>query len=129
MFVLTRESVVDVATIPNQQSWPVRITATLAAGGGAANVFVYHAAAPPLADRDFFSCVASAPQMTELPASAPEPGAPFYRVSTLLVHCRSADHADEFWKKIQRAVQDLADNLGLVGALSVSATVTITPAN
>ena len=127
MFNLARESVTEVSAIPNQQNWPIRITATMTAGGGAANVFVFQTAAAPVADRDFFSCVAGAPQMTELPVGAGAPGVPYYRANTLLVHCRSAEHADEFWRKIQRAAQDLADNLALVGALAISETVTILP--
>jgi hypothetical protein len=126
MFILVRESVTDESNAPDQQSWPVRITAS-ASAGGPAKIFVYHSAASPIADQDFFSCVASAPQMTELPAESPEAGAPFYRTSTLLVLARSAKHADEFWEKINRAVRDLADNLSLVGSLSVSETVTILP--
>lgn len=127
MFTLARESVTEVSSIPNQQNWPVRITASVTAGGAPANVFVYQAAAAPIADHDFFSCVASAPQMTELPVGSGAPGVPFYRADTLLVHCRSAAHADELWSKIQIAVQDLADNLSLVAALSLAETVTITP--
>ena len=127
MFVLVRESVAAVDAIPNQQSWPVRITATESVGGADASVFVYQTAAAPLEGRDFFSCVSSAPQMTELPEGSGDPGVPFYRVNELLVICRSEAHASEFWSKIQRAVQDLADNLALVDVLSVEETVTITP--
>ena len=99
----------------------------MTAGGAAANVFVFQTAAAPVADRDFFSCVAGAPQMTELPVGVGAPGVPYYRTSTLLVLCRSAEHADEFWIKIRRAVQDLADNLSLVASLSVIENVTISP--
>jgi hypothetical protein len=127
MFNLARESVTEVSAIPNQQNWPIRITATMTAGGTAAKIFVYQTAAAPIADRDFFSCVAGAAQMSELPVDAGDPGVPFYRVTTLLVNCRSAAHAEEFWTKIQRAVQDLADNLSLASALSVTETVTIRP--
>lgn len=127
MFNLARESVTEVSTIPNQQSWPIRITATMTAGATAAKIFVYQTASAPIADRDFFSCVAGAAQMTELPVDAGDPGVPYYRINTLLVNCRSAEHAEEFWTKIQRAVQDLADNLSLVDALSAVEEVTILP--
>lgn len=127
MFILQREAVSETSAIPNQQTWPVRITAFGEDGTTPAKVFVYHEAAPPIADRDFFSCVAGAAQMTELPADSPAEGAPFYRVHVMQVYARSATHADELWVKIQRAVQDLADNLNLVNALSLAETVTITP--
>lgn len=129
MFNLFRESVTEVSDEPDQQSWPVRITASLEEGGTPARIFVHHAAAMPVAGQDFFSCVASAPQMTELPADSPDVGAPFFRTATLLVNARSAKHAEEFWQKIQRAVEDLADNLALVGTLTLAVTVTITPRN
>ncbi len=128
MFTLVREEVSIQDAIANQQSWPIRITATLVdPEGDPASIFVYHTAAAPLADRDFFSCVASAPQMTELPAGSGDTGVPFYRTAELLVICRSADHATEFWTKIVAAVKDLADNLAQVDVLSVAETITITP--
>ena len=125
MFTLVREEVSITDAIANQQCWPIRISAS--SGEDPSPIFVYQTAAPPIPD-DFFSCVASAPQMTELPEGSGDAGIPFYRVSSILVVCRSADHATEFWDKIRRAVQDLADNLALVTALSVAETVTITPA-
>jgi hypothetical protein len=127
MFILQREAVAETSAIPNQQTWPVRITALAEDGVTPAKVFVYQEAAPPVADRDFFSCVAGAAQMTELPPDSPAEGVPYYRVHVMQVYARSPTHADEVWEKIQRAVQDLADNLNLVSALSVSETVTITP--
>lgn len=127
MFILARESVPETSSIPNQQSWPVRINATALSGGAPANIFVYQSAVAPLADQDFFVNVAGAPQMTELPVGSPAGGVPYYRTASVLVIARSADHADEFWKKIVKATQDLADNLSLVGALAVSETATITP--
>jgi hypothetical protein len=126
MFSLKRFSVAEVSALPNQQSWPIRVAA-LYTSGAVAKIFVYQTAAAPIADRDFFSCVAGAAQMTELPVDAGDSGVPFYRTSELTVHCRSAAHAEEFWVKIQRAVQDLADNLSLVAALSVVEEVTILP--
>lgn len=127
MFTLERESVTEVSSIPNQQSWPLRINATYSDGGAPAKIFVYQTSASPLAGMDFFSCVAGASQMTELPEDSGEDGVPFFRVASMLAYCRSATHADEFWAKVQRAVQDLADNLALVDALEVTETVTITP--
>ena len=127
MFTLVRESVADISAIPNQQSWPIRITATLDGGNTAANIFVYHTAAPPIAAHDFFSCVAGAPQMNELPVGSGSAGVPFYRTNTLYVICRSPGHADEFWRKIQIATQDLVDNLSLVDSLSVTDTAVISP--
>ncbi len=127
MFVLQREEVEEASSIPNRQTWPVRISAFEADATTPAKIFVYHAGASPLPDKDFFSCVAGAPQMTELPEDSPEEGVPFYRTSTLLIYARSPSHATEFWNKIQRAVQDLADNLSLVDALALVETVTITP--
>lgn len=124
MFTLVREEVSSLDALANQQCWPIRIT--VSAAGAPAAVFVYQAAAPPLL-ADFFSCVSSVPQMTELPVGSGAPGVPFYRTHTLLVVCRSPDHATEFWTKIQRAVQALADNLSLVSVLSVAETVTILP--
>lgn len=127
MFRLTRFGVTEVSTIPNQQNWPIRIEAYSSTEQAVAKIFVYQTAAAPIADRDFFSCVAGAAQMTELPEDAGDPGVPFYRTDTLVVNCRSAAHAEEFWTKIKRAVQDLADNLSLVDEISVLEEVTILP--
>jgi hypothetical protein len=127
MFILARESVPETSTIPNQQSWPLRITATYQDGGAPANIFVYQSAVPPLDDQDFFVSVAGVPQMSELPVGSPAEGVPYYRTHALLVIARSADHADEFWTKIRKAAQDLADNLALAASLAVGETTTITP--
>lgn len=125
MFTLVRESVAPVDVVSLQHSWPVRITAT--SNGDPAPIFVYHTAAAPLGDRDFFSCIASAMQMTELPEGSGAAGVPFYRVHQMLVQCRSEQHAYELFTKVKRDVQLLADNLALVDALQEMETVTITP--
>lgn len=127
MFKLTRFTVGEVSAIPNQQSWPIRVVAKNSPALTPAKIFVYQTAAAPIADRDFFSCVAGAAQLDELPADSGSQGIPFYRTDTLVVNCRSAEHASEFWDKIQKAVQDLADNLALVDALALAEEVTILP--
>lgn len=126
MFKLVREAVGVNDAISKQHGWPVRITATFA-DDMPASIFVYHTAAGPLEGRDFFSCVASATQMTELPESSGGPGLPFYRVHQMLLICRSAKHADELFTKVRSEVQSLADNLHLVNALAVVDSSTIVP--
>jgi hypothetical protein len=127
MFKLVRHGVSEISTIPNQQSWPIRIEAYSSIDMEAAKIFVYQTAAAPVADHDFFSCVAGAAQMTELPEDSGDPGVPFYRTNTFTANCRSAAHAEAFWRKIQGAVQDLADSLSLIDSLSVLEEVTILP--
>jgi hypothetical protein len=118
VFDLVRASITG-----SSSGWPVSVAASHLDGAPAA-VFVYQTAAPPLTE-DFFSCVASAPQMTELLEDSGDAGQPFYRVAALSVICRSPAHAAEFWEKIQRSVSTLADNLALVDALSPAETITI----
>lgn len=131
MFTLQRYALSpDNALDSAQNTWPLRIVAmTTDPTPVAAKIFVMHADTSDDLMGDAFSCVASLPQMTELPADAETPGVPFFRTHDVTIHARSADHAVEFWSKIQDAVRDLADNIQAATALELQETITITPSN
>jgi hypothetical protein len=114
VFILVREEVPANNSIPNQQCWPVRVTATYTDESPAA-VFIHTTGVP----HDSFSRVADAAQMEELDIV---PGAGRYRSSVLLVICRSQDHATELWEKLKAGVRSLADSLALVAELENSDT-------
>lgn len=131
MFTLQRYALSAEDALDNiQNTWPLRIVAmTTDETPVAAEIFVMHADTAADLVGDAFSCVASVPQLTELPAGAEVPGVPFFRLHDITINARSADHAEEYWRKIQDAVQDLADNLQAASNLELAETVTITPSN
>lgn len=116
MITLTRQAVVTYES-PNRHTWPLKVTAVASGtppeGVPAleAEIFVYHAGIEwaPL-DGDVFECVASAPQMTELPKDEPAPGVPFYRSAELEFYCRSPEEAETLWEDIQHDVIRLVQN-------------------
>lgn len=118
MFTLTMQPV-------ESTDWRVRIAAER--NGQPARIFVYHSAANPIPSMDHFSCVASVPQLAELPENSPLSGVPFYRTSELHAVARNAQHARVIWDKVHQAVKDLADNLALLDRLTVVETVNIRP--
>jgi hypothetical protein len=126
MITLSRAAITDESNDVERQMWPVSITAA-GPGNVPVAVFVYHAASRPLDNQDFFSCVASAAQMTELPEGAPLPGLPFYRRSMLRVSARSAAHAQAIWEKVNVAVAELVENLALDSAMARRSAVVVLP--
>jgi hypothetical protein len=95
---------------PGQHVWPLRMTAEFTYENDLpAPVFVMQAASVNVPAR--FSCVASVPQMNDLPVGAPGDGSPFFRVADFTMHCRSAVAAEEAEERIVSAVQDLVENL------------------
>jgi hypothetical protein len=126
MFTLTREETATADAIANRHQWPVRFVAAYSSNAAAAKIFVMHQSPDAALFADSLSCVASAVQMTDLPADEPAAGSPFYRVATVTKLCRSAKAAEEFAEKVKEAVQDLADNLAAAAELSVAETITIT---
>lgn len=127
MFKLTREETALEDAINNQNQWPVKYTATYTADDTPAAIFVMHSSPSPDVFADSLSCIASAIQMTDLPASAPEEGSPFYRVASVTKLCRSAKAAEEFIEKVEAAVQDLADNLQAASSLAQVTEIIIEP--
>lgn len=127
MIDLTRYETNTQEAADNQHQWPVRYVAAYTSGGAPAKIFVMHASPSPDVYGDSMSCVASAIQMTDLPADAPSEGSPFYRVNDVTKLCRSAKAAAEFIEKVEFAAQDLVDNLHAASALTVTTEVTITP--
>jgi hypothetical protein len=127
MFKLTREETLEVDVVANRHQWPVQFTAVYSDGLAPAKVFVMQASPDIALFADSLSCVASAIQMTDLPADAPEEGSPFYRVNVVTKLCRSAKAAEEFIEKVKEAVQDLANNLASAELLAVAEEVTIEP--
>lgn len=116
MYRITKEEVAPTDRITNQQNWPIRITATMAADGSPAPVFVYKTNGEPLSDLDFFLGVANSRQIRELTDFA-DTGP--YLKHVLFANCRSQDHAEELWQRVQCALQKLATNLaGTSGTLS-----------
>lgn len=127
MFKLTREETDEAAAITNRHQWPVKFTALYSADDTPAKIFVMQASGDPDVFADSFSCIASAIQMTDLPADAPEAGSPFYRVNAVTVLARSARAADEFVEKVKIMVQDLANNLESASTLSTVEETTVEP--
>ncbi len=126
---LTRESLEE-DTSSARHVWWLRITATSVSGDP--KIFVYHVdsrfATPGL---DMFECVASAGQMSALPADEPvlEPDEggeviPYYRTASIAMACGSALEADELWDAIQEDAAELVANMNAVDDLSTTATVT-----
>ena len=130
MFTITRYAIAEGAAINNQHQWPVRFTVVEEGTTTPAKIFVMQEAVEgDVIAGDSFSCVASAIQMTDLPADAPEAGSPFFRVADVTVLARSAKAAEEFVEKVKYAAQELADNLLAATSLEVVEELTIIPRN
>lgn len=120
MFKLTRFSTPAQDTLVQRHNWPIRVDAERLIGVDTyepAKIFVMHQAPPGGLFGDFFSCVASAQQMEDLPEDAPEPGVPFYRVASVTQLCRTPEAAVEFWESVKSVTQELHDNLEAAAAL------------
>ena len=126
MFKLTLEASSATSALVARHQWPVRITATNM-GNTAAKIFVYQEAPPGGHESDFFSCVASALQMYALPEDAAGSDGSFYRGAVLEMLCHTADAATEFYKKVEDAVQDLADNIAGAQTFAIQREITIFP--
>jgi len=126
MFSVTRHSTSAEEAVNSRHQWPVRLVATNTSDDSSAFIFVMQS---KVDDRigDQFSCVASAIQMHDLPETEINSEGPFYRVADFTILCRSADAAEEFYTKVMRAVQNLADNIDSSERLSSAETVVITP--
>ena len=119
---LTRFAV-NPAALPDwqQQAWPLVVTAS--AFNMPSEIFVYHVGMPgdPIPG-DRFECVASVPQLAELPkyqgiSVSLVDGIPFYRSSQLEFACRSAKEADDLWQAIIEEVNSLVANYSAFGNL------------
>lgn len=128
MFKLTRFSTPTQDTLIQRHHWPIRIDAQKIEGQSLipAKIFVMHEAPPGGLVGDFFSCVASVQQLEDLPEDAPEPGVPFYRVSSVTQLCRTPEAAVEFWEAVKSVTQELKDNLEAAAALEVAEEFTTT---
>lgn len=129
---LQREGL-DVQEIQGQQVWPLKITATLAAGASmpSAKIFVYHANMGDDAYQgDIFECVSSIQQYYELPVDAAvSEGAdyvvPYYRLEFVQLNCLSPEEADELWNAILSDVADLIRNFYAKDELAAAETITL----
>ena len=117
----------------SQHVWPISVEATSDTPELSSAIFVYHATDySKAATADICECVASLPQMTSLPENAPQPDpatgqvVPYYRKNVLIMHCWSADEADELWEKIKGDVRDLLVNFKASKQLRPSDIVAIT---
>lgn len=128
-YTLTRQSVAAIHYDDcNRHVWPLLVTAT-SSNTLSAKIFVYHAQKLQGTDTsDVFECVASVQQLRDLPADQPvaNPPTPYYRKSSLEVHCRSPQEAEELWVEIQKDVQDLLNNEASRAHLAASETVILT---
>ena len=94
-------------------------------------IFVYRAAVgqqPGLGD--VFSCVASPPQMRQLPEDAPavDPqgrNIPFFRKDVLRLDCTFATQVEDIWRQVVSQVEDLAEDLAQESLIQTTATTTI----
>lgn len=127
MFNLQFASVAPGDVVGDQHAWPLQVTVTNSDNDTPAKVLVMQTAAGGVGVPDNFSCVASYPQMTELPEDAVGPDGPFYRVGTTTIIARSADHAVELRVKLQEAIQDLADNIAAGDVLTDESVILIEP--
>lgn len=122
-----------VQEINGQQVWPLKITATLAAGATmpSAKIFVYHASMGDDAYQgDVFECVASVQQYYELPEDAAvgegvDTVVPYYRLEFVQLNCLSPYEADTLWDDIVSDVTDLINNFEASASLSVAETITL----
>jgi hypothetical protein len=126
---LTRESVTSFEG-NGRHVWPLKVTAVSTVPDLDSNIFVYHysGGADPY-QGNVFECVASLPQMHDIPVNAPDMSVdevvPYFRRSTLFVVCRSPDEADAVWTSVQADVQDLIDNHRALSRLDTTETVTL----
>lgn len=127
MIKLVREDVTASDALNNRHQWPVKYTATYTSNEEPARIFVMQVSPDDGLFTDSLSCVASATQMSDLPADEPGPGSPFYRVASVTKLCRSAKAAEEFIKKLEWAVQDLVDNLHAAENLTQTTEIIFTP--
>lgn len=122
-----------VKDLGGQQVWPLKITATLAAGATmpSAKIFVYHANMGDDAYQgDIFECVSSIQQYYELPEDAAvAEGAdyvvPYYRLNFVQLDCLSPEEADELWDAIVADTRDLITNFYAKDDLSESETISL----
>jgi len=122
-----------VQEIEGQQVWPLKITATLAAGASmpSAKIFVYHANMGDDAYQgDIFECVSSIQQYYELPVDAAvAEGAdyvvPYYRLDFVQLNCLSPEEADSLWLDILADVRDLVRNFYAKDDLATIETITV----
>lgn len=127
MIKLTISETSEEDAINQRHQWPIQLTAVYSEDDSPAKIFVMHESPDTDVFADSLSCVASAIQMTDLPADAPAEGSPFYRLHTVTKLCRSALAAEEFKDGVKNAVQDLVNNLDAATKLSVSEEITYTP--
>lgn len=129
---LQRDSL-QVTSLGGQQVWPLKITATLAAGATmpSAKIFVYHANMGDDAYQgDIFECVSSIQQYYELPEDAAvSEGAdyvvPYYRLDFVQLNCLSPEEADELWNAIVGDVKDLITNFYAKDDLAEAETIVL----
>jgi hypothetical protein len=129
---LVREGLA-VQEINGQQVWPLKITASLAAGATmpSAKIFVYHASMGDDAYQgDVFECVSSIQQYYELPEDAAvaegvDYVVPYYRLDFVQLNCLSPLEADELWDDIVSDVEDLINNFTAKDNLTTSETITL----
>lgn len=129
---LQRDSL-QVTSLGGQQVWPLKITATLAAGATmpSAKIFVYHASMGDDAYQgDVFECVSSIQQYYELPEDAAmSEGAnyvvPYYRLEFVQLNCLSPEEANELWDAIVSDVKDLITNFYAKDDLSEAETIVL----
>jgi len=114
----------------NQQVWPISITAE--GIDMPSEIFVYHIAVAGSAfDGDIFECVASPPQLHELPANQAAPisedyQVPFYRRNICEFFARSASEAQRIWEVIQEDVAILVRDVNASNTLTAVEVAAVT---
>lgn len=114
---LTRSDATDV-TFNGRHAYQVSVAAVSTFSGLSSKVLVVHSGAG-VDGNDIFSCVASLPQMQDLPEDSVgtegTDGYPFYRVDSINFLGYTIEELDSLWVKIIEDTQDLVDNFKLSG--------------
>lgn len=123
-FRLIIESVAEIDSIPNQQSWPIRLSVVDVSSESPANVLVFEAGAMPDGS-DAFVAVAGPQQLTSLGIGSPNEEENLYLSSSVTLVARSKDHSTEFVQKMIASLQDLSDELADAFKISTATTTPI----
>jgi hypothetical protein len=127
MITLTKTALSEI-TYKQQHAWSFSVNAVSDPADLGNEIFVMHEGAG-VDGGDVFSCIASLPQMDELPVDAPVAvdgeTIPFYRVGDITFTAFNADELEELWQKILLDVQLLVDNYKAQQNLTESTTTVI----
>jgi hypothetical protein len=129
MITLTKHTVPAALWVEIQQRhvWPLKVVATASAGVDP-KIFVYHSeVGQDPYQGDTFECVASVPQLSEIPEDAPATLEgrliPYYRKDVCEFNCRSAEELAEVWAVIQTSTENLVTNLKAFALIQPEETV------